>query len=133
MRSFGRLALLPIKSGETKVCLRRKRAVLFLDYNANQTAYPYLLDEFSQIWETPFSPQDPSFPCTQQRPPNIDRQAIDQRRYIANHNLNVELSLLGTSMRVPNTAELNSTNAVSGNSSLGQMAETCTSKLQCKK
>ena len=30
--------------------LMGKRAVIFIDYNANQTEVPYILDEFSQVW-----------------------------------------------------------------------------------
>ena len=30
--------------------LMGKRAVIFMDYNANQSQVPYILDEFSQVW-----------------------------------------------------------------------------------
>ena len=30
--------------------LKGKRAVIFMDYNANQSQVPYILDEFSQVW-----------------------------------------------------------------------------------
>ena len=93
--------------------LTGKRAVIFMDYNANQTEVPYILDEFSQMWETPFSPTNQSFPCTQQRPPNLSRQAAENRMYMANHNLNTEISLAGTSLLVPTTALVNQTNALS--------------------
>ena len=42
--------------------------------------------------------------------------------YIANHNLNTEISLAGTSLLVPTTALINQTNAVNGTGSLGLMA-----------
>lgn len=42
--------------------------------------------------------------------------------YIANHNLNTEISLAGTSLLVPTTALINQTNAVKGTGSLGLMA-----------
>ena len=42
--------------------------------------------------------------------------------YIANHNLNTEISLAGTSLLVPTTALLNQTNAFNGSGSLGLMA-----------
>lgn len=92
--------------------LMGKRAVIFMDYNANQTEVPYILDEFSQMWETPFSPTNQSFPCTQQRPPNLSRQDAENRMYLANHNLNTEISLAGTSLLVPTTALINQTNAL---------------------
>lgn len=108
--------------------LRQKRAVIFMDYNANQTQVPYILDEFSQMWETPFSPTDPAFPCTQQRPPGLSEESAKTWLYMANHNLNVEVSFSGVDLLIPNTAVLNETNAVSGFRSLGLMADNCTGK-----
>ena len=105
-----------------------KRAVIFMDYNANQTEVPYILDEFSQMWETPFSPTNQSFPCTQQRPPGLSVQAAENRMYMANHNLNTEISLAGTSLLVPTTALINQTNALNGSGSLGLMANNCAGK-----
>lgn len=109
--------------------LMGKRAVIFMDYNANLTEVPYILDEFSQMWETPFSPTNQSFPCTQQRPPNLSRQAAENRMYLANHNLNTEISLAGTSLLVPTTALINQTNAFNGTGSLGLMANNCAGTL----
>jgi hypothetical protein len=34
--------------------LRGKRVIMFMDYMANQTAYPWLLDEFSAMSEVRF-------------------------------------------------------------------------------
>lgn len=113
----------------SEMILRGKRAVIFMDYNANQTEVPYILDEFSQMWETPFSPTNRSFPCTQQRPPNLSRQAAESRMYMANHNLNTEISLAGTSLLVPTTALINETNALNGSGSLGLAANNCAGKL----
>lgn len=97
-----------------------QRMVLFMDYNANQTRVPYILDEFTHIWETPFSPTNQSFPCTQQRPPRLkEEKARDQYMYLANHNLNTAVdlsSLMGGSagkqeaILIPNTADINQTN-----------------------
>lgn len=103
-----------------QMILSGKRAVLFMDYNANQTTVPYVLDEFTHMWETPFSPVNQSFPCTQQRPPGLDNQtARDDFMYLANHNLNTAIDVsafLGSAagsdseLLIPNTAEINSTN-----------------------
>jgi hypothetical protein len=100
-----------------------KRVVLFMDYNANQTKVPYILDEFSHIWETPFSPTNISFPCDVQRPPSLvdkPEKARDEFMYLANHNLNtaVDISaILGSGasdgseeILIPNTADINITN-----------------------
>ena len=109
----------------TSMILRQKRVVIFMDYNANQTAVPYVLDEFSQMWETPFSPTDRSFPCTLERPPDLSTEDANSRMYMANHNLNTEITALGTSILVPTTALINETNAVNGTGSLGAMAKDC--------
>ena len=108
--------------------LTGKRAVIFMDYKANQTAVPYILDEFSQMWETPFSPTDRTFPCTVDRPPDINRTQAEERLYMANHNLNIELTLAGLTLLVPNTVLLNETNNVTGFGSLGLAANDCAGK-----
>lgn len=119
---------MPLESWPTlsEMILTNQRAVVMLDYEANQTAIPWLLDEFSQVWETPFSPTDRSFPCTPQRPPNDPRSVREDRMYMANHNLNVETSLAGISLDVPAYTSLNETNGVSGFGSLGWTVDNCT-------
>ncbi|KAI4103029.1 MAG: hypothetical protein LQ339_004392 [Xanthoria mediterranea] len=109
----------------SEMILRQKRVVIFMDYEADQTAVPYVLDEFSQMWETPFSPTNRSFPCTQERPPDLSRKDAQQRLYMANHNLNTELTLAGNSLLVATVSLLNETNSVSGFGSLGAMARDC--------
>ena len=112
-----------------EMILMQKRVVIFIDYKANQTQVPYIIDQFSQVWETPFSPQNRSFPCTQQRPPDLGREGAEGRMYVANHNLNTEVALAGTSLLVPTTVLINETNAVEGFGSLGVMADDCTGKV----
>lgn len=112
----------------SELILMQKRAIVFMDYNANQTEVPYILDEFTQMWETPFSPTNPDFPCTTQRPPNLSEESAKSIMYMANHNLNVEISFSGLDILIPNTAVLNETNGVSGYRSLGLMADNCTGK-----
>ncbi|EMC97503.1 hypothetical protein BAUCODRAFT_68720 [Baudoinia panamericana UAMH 10762] len=115
--------------------LTGKRVVMFMDYNANQTEVPYILDEFAHIWETPFSPTNQSFPCSQQRPPGLTQQDAEERyMYLANHNLNtaVDLGALtgGSSsdtILIPNYAELNISNGASNQfGQLGAMQQNCT-------
>jgi hypothetical protein len=105
--------------------LSNKRALIFMDYQANQTAVPYVMDQFSQLWETPFSPTDPTFPCTEQRPPGISKIQAESRMYLANHNLNTRIQAFGLDILVPDTVALNTTNAISGPSSLGQASSDC--------
>ncbi|KAI1778208.1 PLC-like phosphodiesterase [Hypoxylon cercidicola] len=112
----------------SEMVLRGQRVVMFMDYMANQTAYPWLLDEFSQLWETPFDPVDQSFPCTVQRPPNLADPDARNRLYMINHNLNIELTILGSDLLVPARTELNVTNNVTGTGSLGLSANNCRSE-----
>ncbi len=109
----------------SEMILRNERVVAMLDYNADQDAVPWLLSEFDYQWETPFSPTDPSFPCTQQRPPNQAEDVSRNRMYMLNHNLNVEIALSGTSILVPAYGLLDQINAVSGNGSLGLNIQGC--------
>lgn len=119
---------MPLESWPTlgEMILTNQRVVLMLDYQANQTAIPWLLDEFSQMWETPFSPTDRDFPCTAQRPPNRPKSIREDRMYMTNHNLNVPIALAGISLDVPAYTLLNETNAVSGFGSVGRAVDNCT-------
>ena len=111
----------------SSMILSGKRAVMFLDYQANQTAVPYILDQFSQMWESPFDPTDRTFPCTVQRPPNLAAADAKARMYMINHNLNAQISVLGTDLLVPNTVDLGVTNSnKTENGSLELSAEQCT-------
>ncbi|KAL2104997.1 hypothetical protein VUR80DRAFT_9187 [Thermomyces stellatus] len=105
--------------------MRGKRVVMFLDYKADQHAYPWLLDQFSQMWETPFDPVDPTFPCDVQRPPNLSEDRARDRLYLLNHNLNAEFNLFDTQILVPAVSLLNRTNGESGFGSLGRSTEGC--------
>ena len=101
-----------------EMILSGKRVVMFMDYNANQTEVPYILDEFTHMWETPYSPTNQSFPCTQQRPPGLSTaQAKENYMYLANHNLNLGIDLgaltggsSSETILIPDTARLNVTN-----------------------
>ena len=121
-----------------EMILNSKRVVMFMDYNANQSAVPYILDEFTHMFETPFSPTDRSFPCTLQRPPGLEeKKAKKDFMYLANHNLNTGVNLkalLGDSsggnadvVLIPNTAEINVTNGQYDKfGQLGEMSQSCT-------
>lgn len=111
-----------------EMILTQRRLIVMLDYQANQTAIPWLLDEFANMWETPFSPTDPAFPCTQQRPPNQARNISEDRMYIANHNLNVDVSIAGLSLLIPAFTLLNQTNGVTGSGSAGAASLNCTAE-----
>lgn len=105
--------------------LMGKRVIFFMDYEANQTAVPYILDEFSQMWETPFDPTNRTFPCTIQRPPPLLPKDAIERLYLFNHNLNYDINLLGNSLLVPYIPLLNVTNNMTGEGSLGVNTQSC--------
>lgn len=122
-----------------EMILTGKRVVMFMDYNANQTAVPYILDEFSHMFETPFSPTNQSFPCTQQRPPGLNKtDAENNYMYLANHNLNTAVDLgaltggsASGTILIPNYAELNRTNGEYDEfGQLGAMNANCTGECQ---
>ncbi|KAF2759770.1 PLC-like phosphodiesterase, partial [Pseudovirgaria hyperparasitica] len=109
-----------------EMILSQKRVVIFMDYSANQQEVPYVLDQFSQLWETPFSPTDVNFPCYVNRPPGISDEQARDRMYLANHNLNTEVKFAGETFLIPNTAVLDVANGVDGMGSLGNMTGKCT-------
>ncbi|KAM0415756.1 hypothetical protein ACHAPT_013304 [Fusarium lateritium] len=110
-----------------EMIIHGKRVVMFIDYVADQKKYPWLLDEFSQMWETPFDPLDRKFPCTVQRPPNLSDKSAKNRLYLMNHNLNAEFNVFGAEILVPAVALLNETNNFEGYGSLGVAANNCRS------
>lgn len=109
----------------SELILNNTRLVVFMDYEADQAAVPYIMDQFSQMWETPEDPTDRSFPCTVQRPPGLDTAQAANRMYLANHNLNLGYNISGLSIDIPDISVINQTNAVSGYGSLGLAVETC--------
>jgi hypothetical protein len=115
--------------------VRNTRLVIFMDYMADQKKYPFILDQYSHIWETPFSPQDPAFPCTPDRPPNLNTTfARENLMYLANHNLNTAIdvaAILGGGNQepilIPNTAQIANTNSNgTGFGQSGRMIQNCT-------
>ncbi|CAF3615018.1 hypothetical protein SNK03_003534 [Fusarium graminearum] len=107
--------------------VRGKRVIMFIDYVSDQKKYPWLLDEFTQMWETPFDPLNREFPCTVQRPPNLSDKSAKNRLYLMNHNLNAEFNVFGAEILVPAVALLNETNSDKGYGSLGLAANNCRS------
>ncbi|KAG9028284.1 hypothetical protein FRB95_006617 [Tulasnella sp. JGI-2019a] len=98
-----------------------KRLVSFMDNSADFTIVPYILDEFSNMWETHYDITDASgFNCT------VDRHSGDttDQMYLINHYLYTQSTLFGGNTPVPNKAALPVTNAVSGVGSLGEEAGT---------
>ncbi|KAK3682166.1 PLC-like phosphodiesterase [Podospora appendiculata] len=67
----------------------RTRLVTFMDYHADTSKVPYILDEFAYFFETPYDTTDSSFPeCTLDRPAGA---SPDGRMYIVNHFLDIDI------------------------------------------
>lgn len=83
--------------------------------------YPYILDQFSYYFETPFSTTDPKFrQCKIDRPPNA---SSDGRFYLVNHTLNVDIF----GVIVPDRLNARRTNAATGDGSIGAHVDLCNS------
>ncbi|KAJ3816993.1 PLC-like phosphodiesterase [Lentinula raphanica] len=96
------------------------RLVTFLDNSADISTVPYLLDEFTNMWETAYDLTDQNaFDCTVNRS-NGDTST---QMFLINHFL--DQLILGEP--VPDSAQANETNAVSGTGSLGAQVSTCES------
>jgi hypothetical protein len=92
-----------------------------IDYGANMASVPYILDEFSYFFETPFDVTNSSFPdCSINRPPGASATG---RMYIVNHFL--DLDILG--ILVPDVGEAGRTNAATGPGSIGAQSALCES------
>ncbi|GAM90093.1 hypothetical protein ANO11243_081330 [Dothideomycetidae sp. 11243] len=116
---------LPINQWPTlrQMIAANTRLVAMLDSEANPTSYPFLLDEFSYYWETPYDVTDTTIfqQC------NIDRPAgasATGRMGIVNHFRDV--SIFG--LDVPDRFDASQTNAATGTNSIGQEASACVQK-----
>jgi len=94
-----------------------KRLVTFLDTGADFTTVPYIIDEFTNVWETAFDVTDTTFDC------NVNRSKGDNttQLYLINHFL--DKIVLGQVAPDPDNA--NVTNSASGTGSLGLQVQTC--------
>ncbi|KAJ5688635.1 hypothetical protein N7462_003027 [Penicillium macrosclerotiorum] len=96
-----------------------KRLVVFLDYGADTTQVDYILDEFAYYFETSYDVTDASFPsCSIDRPAGASASG---RMYIVNHFLDIDI--LG--IDIPDRDAASTTNAVSGEGSIGAQASEC--------
>jgi len=93
------------------------RLVTFLDNGANTAVVPYLIDEFTNIWESPFDVTT-TFDCS------VNRSKGDSstEMYLINHFLDTVVVFGQPS---PDTAALVQTNGVSGTNSLGAQVDIC--------
>ncbi|KAL8701526.1 MAG: hypothetical protein Q9224_000464 [Gallowayella concinna] len=100
------------------------RLIAFLDMGADQARIPYLHNEFSYFWETPFETLDPSFSsCKIDRPLGLEKfpETVKKRMYIVNHFLDTRIG----GVEVPNRRDAKKTNAWMGKSSIGEHTGRC--------
>ncbi len=101
------------------------RLIAFLDTGAEQTKVPYIHNEFSYFWETPFEPlNDPSFSsCAIDRPVGLAKfpERARQRMYIVNHFLDTKIG----GIQVPNRRDAARPNSWGGTSGIGTHAQRC--------
>ena len=90
-----------------------------LDSGADTTKYPYIMDEFSYFFETPYDTTDPSFPqCSLDRPSGASPTG---RMYIVNHFLDINLD----GILIPDSGRAAQTNAATGDGSIGAQSALC--------
>ena len=97
-----------------------QRLVTFLDYGADESSVPYILDQYKYFFDTPYDGTDPSFnQCTLAHPPGA---SPDGRMYIVNHFLDKKLM---DGVLVPDNGADFQTNAATGQGSIGDQVGIC--------
>lgn len=87
-----------------------KNVVVFIDNSADVSSVPYILPHFQNTWENPYDQTSTPFNCTVDRI-NSGSQASNLM-YLINHYLDSSFNLFGTTVLVPNTAQLSTTNSL---------------------
>jgi hypothetical protein len=99
---------------------KKTTVVNFITSKADTANFPYLLNEWDNIWETPYQNDDyTKFTC------ELDRGSSASPLYMANHFAYKERNILGLTIDSPDTANLASTNSLD---SVNSHAELCASK-----
>ncbi|KAI7870559.1 PLC-like phosphodiesterase [Spinellus fusiger] len=77
-----------------------KRVVNFIDSQADEEAVPWLMDQFSFVFETPYDNRNPdTFKCVIDRPTSL--KVPDGRMYLINHFLYGNLRLGAMEVQIP--------------------------------
>ncbi|KAK4688726.1 hypothetical protein P7C73_g1377, partial [Tremellales sp. Uapishka_1] len=95
--------------------------VVFMDFEADFTSTPYIIDEFSNMWEDAFDVTDQTFGCAVNRTNGDSGSQL----MLVNHFLDTTYDFGGTTFFVPNKNLLNETNAASGTGSIGTHVTNC--------
>jgi len=95
------------------------RLVMFLDYLADLTKVPYILDEFTYFFETAYDVT--SFDsCALDRPPGSNGDGL---MMIVNHFKDIDLF----GILIPDVPDTTKTNAATGSGSIGEQSDLCIS------
>ncbi|KAG1875526.1 PLC-like phosphodiesterase [Suillus subalutaceus] len=94
------------------------RLITFMDSNANFSSVPYIIDEFTNIWETAYDVTT-SFDC------NVNRSNANTPTATSMYLINHYLDTLILGQPAPDPSQANQTNAVTGTNSLGEQFELC--------
>ena len=81
--------------------------VVFMDNSADHSSTPYILDEFSNMWEDAYDVTDTTWGCAVNRSTGESSSTL----FMINHFLDNTYTLAGTTLFVPNKDELNTTNS----------------------
>lgn len=100
-----------------------KRVVTFIDNQASFDAVPYIMDEFSNMWEDAYNSVDNSFGCAVNR----SRSDVSSSLMMINHYLDYTGSIAGQQFFLPDKGQLNVTNAGTGQGSIGYHVQNCNS------
>lgn len=84
-----------------------KTVMVYMDYNADFSSVPYIMDEFSNVWQDAYDVTNTEWGCAVNR---SDGNA-GSMMFMINHFLNTGYSIGGTSFYTPNTAAINTTNS----------------------
>ncbi|CBQ68490.1 conserved hypothetical protein [Sporisorium reilianum SRZ2] len=87
-----------------------KNLVVFIDNSADVSTVPYILPHFQNTWENAYDQTATPFNCS------VDRINTGTNptslMYLINHYLDTSFSLFDTTVYVPNTAQLSTTNSL---------------------
>jgi len=87
-----------------------RRLVVFMDKGAEDGSVPYLLPQFTMMWEDEYDPTNSEFPCKVDR--TSGHLSPSQQLNLINQNLNVDLMPIGRGIRFPDRLNSPRTNSV---------------------
>ncbi|KAI5449272.1 hypothetical protein NCC49_005134 [Naganishia albida] len=98
-----------------------KRLVVFMDYDADFGSVPYIIDEFSNVFEDAYDVTSQEFPCTANRTSGSPETTL----MLTNHYLDYTTSIFGIPVFLSDKSKISVTNSASGYGSIGQGINNC--------